>query len=160
MLTPAGVSENFVLEKILAQLQVSKKWKRINTVWDRCEKVLYLLIDVSLNWYFIRIVQRRLVNQGLVKYKKLVRFNMWMVSFSLLMDVLIISMMSLKNSFAYMQFHPLAYTVKLNIENKSFRKSRSRSCRLPLATTVQLLPSSSIMPIIFPNISQCLWLNS
>jgi hypothetical protein len=34
-----------------------------------------------------------------VKYQRLVRFNMWIIGFSLSMDVLIISMMSLRNSF-------------------------------------------------------------
>ncbi|KEY74664.1 hypothetical protein S7711_08430 [Stachybotrys chartarum IBT 7711] len=32
------------------------------------------------------------------------------------MDILIIAMMSLDNTFVYMQFHPLTYIVKLNIE--------------------------------------------
>lgn len=32
------------------------------------------------------------------------------------MDVLIIAIMNMKNSFLYTQFHPLAYIVKLNIE--------------------------------------------
>ncbi|KAM5345952.1 hypothetical protein ACJ41O_011813 [Fusarium nematophilum] len=63
-----------------------------------------------------RIVQHNLVERGLFKYRNLVRFNMFIIGFSLSMDVLIISMMSLKNTFVYMQFHPLAYIVKLNIE--------------------------------------------
>jgi hypothetical protein len=41
---------------------------------------------------------------------------MFIIGFSLSMDVLIIAMMSLRNTFVYMQFHPLAYTVKLHIE--------------------------------------------
>ncbi|PNP86371.1 hypothetical protein FNYG_00287 [Fusarium nygamai] len=41
---------------------------------------------------------------------------MCIVGFSLSMDVLIISMMSLNNTFVYMQFHPFAYIVKLKIE--------------------------------------------
>ncbi|KAM5350872.1 hypothetical protein ACJZ2D_017159 [Fusarium nematophilum] len=41
---------------------------------------------------------------------------MFIVGFSLSMDVLIISMMSLHNTFVYMQFHPFAYIVKLKIE--------------------------------------------
>ncbi|EPE28170.1 hypothetical protein GLAREA_04961 [Glarea lozoyensis ATCC 20868] len=99
-----------------ARLQVSAEYGRINNIWDRCEKVIYLLVDAALNWYFIRTVQHKLVDQGLVKYNRLVRFNMWIIGLSLSMDVLIISMMSLKNSFVYMQFHPFAYIVKLNIE--------------------------------------------
>jgi hypothetical protein len=49
---------------------------------------------------------------------------MWIIGLSLSMDVLIIGMMSLKNSFVYMQFHPLAYIVKLKIESKQFIISR------------------------------------
>jgi len=41
---------------------------------------------------------------------------MWIIGFSLSMDLLIIGMMSLNNSFVFMPFHPLAYIVKLNIE--------------------------------------------
>ncbi|KAH6723733.1 hypothetical protein BKA61DRAFT_534893 [Leptodontidium sp. MPI-SDFR-AT-0119] len=99
-----------------ARLQVSDRYEHINNIWDRCEKVIYLLVDGALNWYFIHTVKIQLVNQGLVKYNRLIRFNMWIIGFSLSMDVLIISMMSLKNSFVYMQFHPFAYIVKLNIE--------------------------------------------
>lgn len=84
---------------IPARLQISERYVHINVIWDRCEKVIYLLVDAALNWYFIRIVQKRLVKQGLVKYDRLVRFNMWIISFSLAMDLLIIGMMSLSNSF-------------------------------------------------------------
>ncbi|KAK8029245.1 hypothetical protein PG991_006301 [Apiospora marii] len=101
---------------IPARLQISARYMWINLWWDRCEKCIYLIIDAALNIYFIVIVQRNLVSNGLTKYKTLVRFNMFIICFSLSMDVLIISMMSLRNTFVYMQFHPLAYMVKLNIE--------------------------------------------
>ncbi|KAH7398375.1 hypothetical protein BKA66DRAFT_565985 [Pyrenochaeta sp. MPI-SDFR-AT-0127] len=101
---------------IPARLQVSEKYIWLNDWWDRCEKVIYLIVDGALNFYFIRIVQQNLVKHGLTKYKSLVRFNMFIVGFSLSMDVLIISMMSLHNTFVYMQFHPFAYIVKLKIE--------------------------------------------
>jgi len=80
------------------------------------EKGIYLIVDAALNIYFIRIVQQNLVRHGLTKYRGVVRFNMFIISFSLAMDVLIIAMMSLDNTFVYMQFHPLAYIVKLKIE--------------------------------------------
>ncbi|KAH7361634.1 hypothetical protein B0T11DRAFT_279279 [Plectosphaerella cucumerina] len=99
-----------------ARLQISDRYVHINEWWDRCEKIIYLIIDAGLNFYFIRIVQQNLVQHGLVKYRGLVRFNMFIISFSLAMDVLIIGMMSLDNTFVYMQFHPLAYIVKLKIE--------------------------------------------
>ncbi|KAI5235839.1 hypothetical protein E4T42_09616 [Aureobasidium subglaciale] len=101
---------------IPARLQRSHAYIKINDVWDRCEKVIYLIVDALLNWYFVRVVRRNLVKPGLKKYESLVRFNLYIIGFSLAMDVLIIAMMSLKNSFVYMQFHPLAYIVKLNIE--------------------------------------------
>lgn len=47
-----------------ARLQISTRYEEINNVWDRCEKVIYLLVDAALNYYFIRIVQMKLVNQG------------------------------------------------------------------------------------------------
>ncbi|KAF2994901.1 hypothetical protein E8E14_002072 [Neopestalotiopsis sp. 37M] len=101
---------------IPARLQISQNYIHINEYWDRCEKGIYLLIDAALNIYFISIVSRNLVHNGLSKYKALSHFNMFIIGFSLAMDVLIIAMMSLNNTFVYMQFHPLAYIVKLNIE--------------------------------------------
>ncbi|KAH8661128.1 hypothetical protein BGZ61DRAFT_432871 [Ilyonectria robusta] len=101
---------------IPARLQISERYIWINEWWDRIEKVIYLLVDGALNFYFIRVVQHNLVANGLTKYKSLVKFNMCIVGFSLSMDVLIISMMSLHNTFVYMQFHPFAYIVKLKIE--------------------------------------------
>lgn len=87
---------------IPARLQISQEYIHINEWWDRCEKVIYLLVDGALNIYFIRIVKVNLVKHGLAKYRRLVRFNMFIVGFSLSMDVLIISMMSLPNTFVYM----------------------------------------------------------
>ncbi|EWZ28186.1 uncharacterized protein FOBCDRAFT_277329 [Fusarium oxysporum Fo47] len=101
---------------IPARLQISERYIWINEWWDRVEKAIYLIVDGALNFYFIRIVQRNLVMHGLTKYRSLVKFNMCIVGFSLSMDVLIISMMSLNNTFVYMQFHPFAYIVKLKIE--------------------------------------------
>lgn len=45
------------------------------------------------------IVKRNLIQIGLPKYKPLADFNIFIICFSLSMDVLIISTMSLKNSF-------------------------------------------------------------
>ncbi|KAI5459738.1 hypothetical protein BGZ63DRAFT_359620 [Mariannaea sp. PMI_226] len=117
---------------IPARLQITEEYVWINSWWDRCEKVIYLLVDGALNLYFIHIVKVNLVIHGLTKYRELVRFNMFIIGFSLSMDVLIISMMSLKNTFVYMQFHPLAYIVKLNIEMSMAdligKIARSRDC--------------------------------
>lgn len=51
------------------------------------EKILILLIDAVLNWYFVRTVKARLVSAGLTKYDKLVQFNVRIVMVSLAMDV-------------------------------------------------------------------------
>lgn len=86
---------------IPARLQISDEYVHINEIWDRCEKVIYLLVDAALNIFFIRIVKQNLVENGLHKYNNLVKFNMFIIGFSLGMDVLIVAMMSLKNSFVY-----------------------------------------------------------
>ncbi|CAE7068333.1 unnamed protein product [Rhizoctonia solani] len=99
-----------------AKLQISEKFHHINVYWDRTEKILYLITDAILNWMFISIIKKRLVAMGLKKYDKLVKFNERIIMVSLSMDVLIIAMMSYRNDFVYMQFHPVAYMVKLEIE--------------------------------------------
>lgn len=82
-----------------ARLQISEQYIAINGYWDRVEKCIYLVVDALLNFYFIRIVKKQLLGMGLTKYQGLVTFNVWIIGFSLGMDVLIISMMSLHNSF-------------------------------------------------------------
>lgn len=84
---------------IPARLQISEKYIWINNWWDRCEKGIYLLVDGVLNFYFIHIVRTELLKLGLRKYNVLVKFNLLIVWVSLSMDVLIISMMSLPNTF-------------------------------------------------------------
>ncbi|KAL8291251.1 hypothetical protein RQP46_002229 [Phenoliferia psychrophenolica] len=91
-----------------ARLQISAHYIALNVWWDRLEKCLYLVVDAYLNYLFIRT--------GLERYRPLVRFNIQLIIVSIAMDVLIIGMMSYSNSFVYMQFHPVAYLVKLNIE--------------------------------------------
>lgn len=63
------------------------RYVSINKYWDRIEKILILLIDAILNWYFVRTVKARLVSAGLTKYDKLVQFNVRIVMVSLAMDV-------------------------------------------------------------------------
>ncbi|KAF2994502.1 hypothetical protein E8E13_002454 [Curvularia kusanoi] len=101
---------------IPARLQISHTYHVVNEYWDRVEKFLYLFVDAALNWYFLKTVKANLISNGLTKYNRLVRFNQRIVIISLLMDVMIIAAMSIPNSFVYIQFHPLAYLVKLNIE--------------------------------------------
>lgn len=70
-----------------ARLEVSKTFVRINNIWDRVEKVLYLFIDGALNGYFLYLVRGKLISRGLTKYKPLFNFNAVIVCVSLSMDV-------------------------------------------------------------------------
>jgi hypothetical protein len=68
-------------------MQISPAWIRANDVWDRVEKGIFLVIDVSLNTYFIYLVRSKLIDNGLVKYKRLYWFNIGMVILSVSLDV-------------------------------------------------------------------------
>ncbi|KAK7931310.1 hypothetical protein PG985_002022 [Apiospora marii] len=88
-----------------------------NKYYDPVSKVLILIVDAVLNWYFVKIVKERLVNQhGLVKYQPLVGFNTKLLIVSILMDAFLIGLMFLPNPVVYIQFHPVTYLTKLNIE--------------------------------------------
>jgi len=101
---------------IPAHLNVSRTYVHINNIWDKITKFIILFVDVGLNFYFIAQVKRRLVRNGIEKYNDLVRFNTRIVVVSIGMDLLIIGTMFLKNGVVFLQFHPVAYTVKLKIE--------------------------------------------
>ncbi|KAM3088240.1 hypothetical protein ACMFMG_002294 [Clarireedia jacksonii] len=101
---------------IPARMEISPTWIHVNDIWDRIEKSLYLIIDGLLNAYFLYLVRSKLISFGLTKYQALFNFNASIVVVSLSMDLLLIGLMSLPNNFIYVQFHPLAYIVKLNIE--------------------------------------------
>ncbi|KAG7138986.1 hypothetical protein HYQ45_004032 [Verticillium longisporum] len=87
-----------------------------NNIWDRIEKAIFLIIDLGLNLAFIYLVRSRLIAFGLTKYTVLFRFNLAMICISMSLDIMIIGLMSLPNTFIYAQFHPLAYLAKLHIE--------------------------------------------
>lgn len=72
---------------IPARLQISQRWISINNWWDRIEKILFGLCDITLNVYFIYLVRSKLIDNGLKKYEKLLRFNMFMVVVSMSLDV-------------------------------------------------------------------------
>ncbi|KAI8958590.1 hypothetical protein F5Y11DRAFT_335865 [Daldinia sp. FL1419] len=96
---------------------VSQLYVDINKYWDRTSKCLILVVDAALNFYFSRTVRKRLVEQhGLVKYAPLAKFNDKLMVVSILMDVMLICLMSHPNPIVFVQFHPVAYMVKLNIE--------------------------------------------
>ena len=72
---------------IPARLQISATWIHINEIWDRCEKVIFAVVDAVLNGYFIYLVRTRLIDNGLTKYTPLYRVNLFMIFVSLTMDV-------------------------------------------------------------------------
>lgn len=60
----------------------------INKYWDRTSKILILIVDAGLNYYFLRTVKLRLVKfHGLTKYAPLVSFNARLMVLSIAMDV-------------------------------------------------------------------------
>ncbi|KAH7141735.1 hypothetical protein EDB81DRAFT_691232 [Dactylonectria macrodidyma] len=101
---------------IPARLQISPTWIHVNEIYDRIEKVLFLMIDASLHLYFIYLLRVKLIANGLEKYVPLFRFNLAMVAVSMSLDIILIGSMSIGNGFIYVQFHPLVYMLKLHIE--------------------------------------------
>ncbi|KAI2611822.1 hypothetical protein GGR54DRAFT_340199 [Hypoxylon sp. NC1633] len=99
-----------------ARLQVNHTFIRMNCVWDRVEKAIFACSDLSLNLYFVYLIRSRLINNGLTKYIRVYRMNLVLVSISMVLDVVMIALMSLPNSFVYLLFHPVAYLSKLMIE--------------------------------------------
>jgi hypothetical protein len=72
---------------IPARMGVSERYIAINKVWDRCEKIIFLVIDIFLNATFLYLVRSRLISYGLTKYEKLFWFTVGVSSISLSMDV-------------------------------------------------------------------------
>ncbi|KAI1762257.1 hypothetical protein GGR53DRAFT_532814 [Hypoxylon sp. FL1150] len=99
-----------------ARLQISETYIRLNDVWDRVEKGIFACADLCLNLYFVYQIRSRLINNGLNKYLRVYRMNLVLVSISMILDVVLIAMMSLPNTFVYLLFHPVAYLFKLVIE--------------------------------------------
>ncbi|KAK7045832.1 hypothetical protein VNI00_007243 [Paramarasmius palmivorus] len=101
---------------IPAQLQINHQYMELNHWWDKFEKCVYLCLDLTLNIMFIIMVKRRLVAHGLTKYKKVMRFNEYIIFVSISMDILLLGVTALPNPYVYVQFHPVTYIVKLAIE--------------------------------------------
>ncbi|EKJ72959.1 hypothetical protein FPSE_06855 [Fusarium pseudograminearum CS3096] len=101
-----------------ARLQINDRWIRLNSIWDRCEKVIFAVVDGALNGYFIYLVRSRLIENGLTKYIPLYRMNLGLIGLSLSLDIVLVGLMSLPSSLVYLSFHPVAYLLKLQIEMK------------------------------------------
>ncbi|KAF5019532.1 hypothetical protein F66182_8474 [Fusarium sp. NRRL 66182] len=101
-----------------ARLQINDEWIRLNEIWDRCEKVIFALVDGALNAYFIYLVRSRLIENGLTKYIPLYHMNLILIFLSLSLDVALVGLMSMPSSLVYLSFHPVCYLLKLQIEMK------------------------------------------
>jgi len=101
---------------IPGMLGVNHTWVVLNHYWERVEKCIFLLLDLGLNFYFLYLVRSNLIAQGLTKYWPLFNFNAGVVLISTSMDILLLGLQSLPNAYDYIQFAPVAYIVKLNIE--------------------------------------------
>lgn len=92
----------------------SQTYVQVNKYWDRVSKILICLVDAGLNWYFIHVVDARLVKQhGLRKYKPLIGYYTRLGILSVCMDVMLLGLMALPNQVVYIQFHPVAYVSSL-----------------------------------------------
>lgn len=56
-------------------------------VYAKVAKVLILVMDCFLNFYFISEVKDNLIRNGLKKYERLANFNMSIIVVSVMMDV-------------------------------------------------------------------------
>ncbi|KAK8123185.1 hypothetical protein PG984_011855 [Apiospora sp. TS-2023a] len=99
-----------------ARLQISPYIIRVNDIWDRASKALFLCTDLTLNLFFLKTVSRKLISAGLTKYKILFRYNACMICISMLIDASYIGVMSLQSPVTYFQFNPLVLLWKLYIE--------------------------------------------
>lgn len=70
-----------------ASIELNPRIMRFNSVWDRCIKVLFSTVDLSLNGLFLHLVYSKLVSAGLTKYWPLFWLNSSMVFVSISLDV-------------------------------------------------------------------------
>ncbi|KAI1848070.1 hypothetical protein JX265_013878 [Neoarthrinium moseri] len=101
---------------IPARMQINETYIHVNNIWDRCEKVIFLIIDLMLNASFLYMVNSRLIANGLTKYHRLFKLNIVYVIVSISLDVIFIGLMSLPNALIYLSFQSFAYMSKLHIE--------------------------------------------
>ncbi|ATY62142.1 hypothetical protein A9K55_009138 [Cordyceps militaris] len=109
--------------------------KRLNDIFEKFEKSFFLVVDLGLNAFFLYLVRFRLIAGGLPKYWALFKMNLVLIVVSTAMDAALLGMLSLSDPYVYValasrnmaignadspyryvQFAPLAYTIKLYIE--------------------------------------------
>ncbi|KAH7035756.1 uncharacterized protein B0I36DRAFT_361086 [Microdochium trichocladiopsis] len=99
-----------------ASLQISPMWIEVNKVWDRLKQCILTVMDVCLNFYFLHMVRKHLIANGLQKYKYLYNYNAAMVGLVVLLDATLIGLMSLQVKYAYLQFQIIVYLTRFYIE--------------------------------------------
>jgi hypothetical protein len=107
---------------IPALLGLNQTFITVNHIWERVEKTLFLLLDAGLNLYFLYLVRSNLISKGLTKYWPLFNFNAAIVLVSMAMDILLLGMLSLPNTYEYvvvvivLHFPRLRSTPSLNMK--------------------------------------------
>ncbi|KAK0750509.1 hypothetical protein B0T18DRAFT_307824, partial [Schizothecium vesticola] len=98
-------------------MMISLAWVRANEVWDRGEKICFMVGEVGLNGYFVWVVRQELVRRhGLEMYGGLWRVNVGMVAASLVLDAAVVASTWFPDYWIYVQFRPLVNLVKLYFE--------------------------------------------
>lgn len=101
---------------ILGELQATEIVTTWNRIWDRVTKAVFSAVDLVLNFIFLRLVWQKLISEGLAKYWALFRFNCFLITLSILLDVCLIALESAASAKLYLCFNPLVFLGKLHIE--------------------------------------------
>jgi hypothetical protein len=84
----------------MAQLPEATPFEVLLNIWfEKAEKAFFLILDLSLNLYFLYLVRSRLISDGLSKYWKLYHFNAGIVTLSTSMDILLLGFLSLPDPY-------------------------------------------------------------
>ena len=84
----------------MAQLPDATPFEVLLNIWfEKAEKAFFLILDLSLNLYFLYLVRSRLISDGLSKYWKLYHFNAGIVTLSTSMDILLFGFLSLPDPY-------------------------------------------------------------
>ncbi|KAK1726530.1 uncharacterized protein BDZ83DRAFT_696637 [Colletotrichum acutatum] len=122
LFTIVGIMNIFVMSVMFPmQATRSKLGLRMQRFYSPVDKILSLLIDLSLNWVFLRKLQRELNDNGLVKHRLLFVLTIAAMRVSLAMDVgyrviPLIVVVFLSNPYLYSSIHPTVYSIKVAIE--------------------------------------------
>lgn len=73
-----------------ASLQISPKWIKTHSIFDRIKQAVLAFLDLAANWYFLHVVRCQLISNGLTKYTRLFWNNVFMIAIALALDVSIV----------------------------------------------------------------------